>query len=106
MDRTDAWTDLSVRFTELGDALREQYRKVSDDAAPGEAEIKDALRTLGSAAEALLASVGSALRDPVVRRRLKETAAGFVSAIGTTFEELGQELERIPDTEPTADPDT
>ncbi len=95
----DAWTELSLRFRELGDALRTQYRKVSDDAGPGEAEIADALRTLGSAAETLLASVGSALRDPEVRRRLKETAAGFVSALGVTFDELGRELERIPTVE-------
>lgn len=107
-DHTDtgdpgAWTDLSTRFAELVGALRDHYRRASADGAPDEAEVGEALRTLGSAAEALLRSVGSALRDPGVRTRLEETASGFVSALGATFEELGQELEKIAD-RPPADP--
>ncbi|GEM_PF-2816629 len=91
----DPWADLSARLGDLGAALRDRYREVSED-APEQYEVRDALRTLGAAAEALAASVGSALRDPEVRERLRDAAAGLVTAVGAAFEELGEELARPP----------
>jgi len=103
-DRPDPWAALSARLSDLGSALRDQYRQVSAD-APDEEEVRAALRTLGAAAEAFLASVGSALRDPLLRERLRETAAGLVTVLGATFEELGEELARS-GTEPESPTDT
>jgi hypothetical protein len=37
-------------------------------------------------------SVGSAMKDPEVRDQVKDAAASFVTALGQTFSQLGDEL--------------
>lgn len=90
----DPWLQAGERFTELTERLRERYRSMAGDDAPSEEQIREALQTLGSAAETMVESVGDAARDPQVRSQVKDAAAGFVSAIGQTLAQLGDELRR------------
>lgn len=78
----------------MTDELKARYRAVADDDSPSEDEVKDALTTLGHAAQRLFDSFGDAARDPEMRDRLKGVATSFVSALGKTFSDLGDELRR------------
>ncbi len=95
----DPWTDASNRWISLGDSLKKRYRDLVGDDGPDEEAIRDAVRTLGDAAQSVLSSVGSAMRDPAVRDQLRDAAASLVSALGTTFDQLGDELRRSFDDE-------
>jgi hypothetical protein len=66
---------------------------VGDD-GPSEDDVREALQTLGNAARSLADSIGVAMRDPDVRRQVKDAAASLVAALGTTFDELAVELRR------------
>lgn len=90
----DPWTEASERWADVGDGLRRRYRDLVGDRGPTEDDLREALRTLGDAARSVADSVGSAMRDPEVRAQVKEAAASLVSALGATFEELGDELRR------------
>jgi hypothetical protein len=74
--------------------LRERYEETVGDDGPSEHDVVEAFRTIGGAAQAVLDSMGTAMRDPEVRRKVREAAAGLVSALGNTFSELGDELAR------------
>jgi hypothetical protein len=91
---TDPWDEAAERMRALGEKLKAQYRDMAGDEGPSEGEIRDAFRTLGSAFERVLDAVSSAFRDPDVREQTKQAAASFVSALGATFDELGDELRR------------
>lgn len=74
--------------------MKDRYRDVVGETGPSENEVKDAMRTLGTAAQALFDSLGSAMRDPDVRTQMKDAAAEFASAVGQTFSDLGEEIRR------------
>lgn len=88
----DPWTAFQGEFTALGDKLKDTYRKVADDTAPSEDDIKDAFATLAGAWNQLAGSVSSALKDPEVRQHLKDAGSAFATAVGRTVTELGAEL--------------
>jgi hypothetical protein len=88
----DPWTTFHEEFSGLGDQLRDTYRKVAADGGPSEQEIQDAFSTLAGAWNQVAGSVSSALRDPEVRRRLKDAGTAFATAVGNTITELGAEL--------------
>jgi hypothetical protein len=90
----DPWDEAAERMRALGEKLKAQYRDMAGDEGPTEGEVRDAFRTLGSAFERVLDAVSAAFRDPDVREQTKQAAASFVSALGATFDELGDELRR------------
>lgn len=93
-EQTDPWEEAGKRWASISDKLKEHYRGLAGEDGPGEAEIKSAFDTLGEAARTVADSVGSAMRDPDVREQVKEAAASFVTALGQTFSQLGDELRR------------
>ncbi|HEU4318723.1 MAG TPA: hypothetical protein VFS66_01435 [Acidimicrobiia bacterium] len=90
--RRDPWTTFHEEFSELGDQLKDTYRKAASDEGPSEEEIKDAFGTLASAWNQVAGSVSAALQDPEVRQRLKDAGSAFATAVGNTIAELGSEL--------------
>jgi polysaccharide deacetylase 2 family uncharacterized protein YibQ len=82
------------RWAGIGDGLRRRYRDMVGDDGPSEDDVREALQTLGNAARSLADSIGVAMRDPDVRRQVKDAAASLVAALGTTFDELAVELRR------------
>lgn len=106
-EQPDPWAEAGRRWASISDKLKEHYRGLAGDEGPGEDEIKSALDTLGDAARTVADSVGSAMKDPEVREQVKDAAASFVTALGQTFSQLGDELRRArehPDTAPQSDP--
>lgn len=88
----DPWTTFQDEFNELGDQLKDTYRRVAPEDGPSEDDIKDAFSTLAGAWSQVAGSVSSALQDPEVRQRLKDAGSAFATAVGRTISELGNEL--------------
>jgi hypothetical protein len=103
-DTDDAWKHMAAGWSDIGNRLRTRYHDVVGDDGPSEAEVRHALRTLGTAAQAVVDSLGSAIRDPEIRSQVKEAAADFASVVGQTFSDLGREINNMPvdDDESTA----
>jgi hypothetical protein len=98
----DPWTTFHEEFSGLGEQLRDTYRKAAADGGPTEQEIEDAFSTLAGAWNQVAGSVSSALRDPEVRRRLKDAGTAFATAVGKTITELGAELGQQSSSEPVS----
>lgn len=90
----DPWTEATARWSGISEGFRRRYRDLVGEDGPDEEAVRDAIRTLGEAAQSVVASIGTAMRDPEVRAQVKDAAASLVSALGTTFDELGDELRR------------
>jgi hypothetical protein len=88
----DPWHTVQDEFGDLGQRLKETYRKVASDGGPSEDEIKQAFGTLVGAWDQVAESVSSALQDPEVRHHLKAAARSLGAALGDTISELGNEL--------------
>lgn len=91
----DPWEDAGRRWTSVSDAIRSRYREFAGEDGPSEDDVREALETLGGAARTVAESFGAAMRDPEVRDQVKTAAASFVSAMGETLSQLGDELSRI-----------
>jgi hypothetical protein len=92
----DPWDTVSSEFASLGDRLKETYRRVAAEGGPSEEEIKGAFATLMGAWDQVAASFSNALNDPETKAHLKKAAGSFAAALGTTFTDLGDELEAEP----------
>lgn len=107
-DPADPWAEAGRRWASISDKLKDRYREMAGDEGPGEDDIRSALETLGDAARTVADSVGSAMKDPDVREQVKDAAASFVTALGQTFSQLGDELRRAREhpAEPPSEPPT
>jgi predicted trehalose synthase len=99
-DPVDPWSEAGKRWSSIGEKLRDRYKEVSGDGGPSEAEVRSALETLGEAARAVADSVGNAMKDPDVREQVKDATASFVTALGQTFSQLGDELRNAREQKP------
>ncbi len=90
--RSDPWTTFQEEWSDLGEQLKDTYRKVATEEGPTEDEVRQAFATLAGAWGQVAESVSEALNDPDVRRRLKEAGSAFAMAIGRTISDLGTEL--------------
>ncbi|MDH4116475.1 MAG: hypothetical protein OEX04_01190 [Acidimicrobiia bacterium] len=90
----DPWRAAAESWSDVGDKLRDKYSELVGDDGPSENDVRSALKTLGTAVQAVFDSLGAAMRDPEVRTQVKDATAGFASAVGQTFSELGEEIRR------------
>ncbi len=88
----ETWRDVGDRFTSLGHRFRDHYREVEASSDISDEEVADALRSFGDAIDRVFTSLGNALRDPDVRDDAKETAETLLSALGATFQQIGDEV--------------
>lgn len=91
-DPHEAWAEVGRRWSTIGAKLRQTYREVAGEGGPSETEVRSAFETLGDAARTVTDSFGSAMKDPELRDQVKHAAASFVTALGKTFAQLGDEL--------------
>jgi len=92
----DSWQSVAGEFRTLGYAFRDHYKATKDEADPGpsEEEVRNALHTVTEAVDTALTSVGKAVRDPNVQKNAKDAATSLVEALGDTFTQLGEALDR------------
>jgi hypothetical protein len=96
---------VAERWSSVGDKLKDRYNEMVGDQGPSEDQVKEALKTLGTAVQAVVESVGAAMRDPETRTQVKDAAAGFASAVGQTFSDLGEEIRKTPESAPETPPE-
>jgi hypothetical protein len=95
-DAKQAWSDAGARFASFGKRLSERYR----EAGPaGEAEAREAQRTLEDAAKEVgaqltraLDAVGATIGDDQAKADLKQAVTAVGEALGATFDEAAQAL--------------
>jgi hypothetical protein len=90
-DTQKAWDRFEADIKGVAGELRRHYR---DADKTNIAELSRSLEQLGRAADVVFASLETATRDPEVRSRTKEAARSFGSALGETFRELGEQVDR------------
>lgn len=104
--REAAWNRVNEQFGALADRVKQHYQ-TQDEAAPTATEasdsVRDALRTLGDAADRLASTVGDAVRDPDVKSNARLAANSLVDAIGLTLSQIGGDLRARTDRRPAAD---
>jgi hypothetical protein len=86
-----AWDNFEADIQGLAGELRRHYH---DGDATQTADLSGSLDQLRQAAESVFKSLETATRDPDVRSRTKQTARSFGSALGETFRELSDEIEK------------
>lgn len=91
-DLDDPWYQAGERFSSIASKLRDRYAEIVGDDGPDEDEVRDAIKTIGTAAQSLLESISVSMRDPEVRDQVKDASSTFFSAIGQTLSDLGDEL--------------
>src|SRR5438105_531148 len=87
-----AWDRFEADVQGLAGELKRHYRGTGE--AKDTAELNRSLEHLRQAAESVFKSLETATRDPEVRTRSKETARSFGAALGETFRELTDEIEK------------
>jgi len=87
-----AWDRFQDDIRGLAGELKRHYRDV--EGASGGAELNRSLEQLRQAADAVFRSVEAASTDPDVRSKTRQTARSFGDAVGKTFRDLGDELEK------------
>jgi hypothetical protein len=86
-----AWELFQSDMKTLAEEMRRQYRGASPEKT---ADLDRSLEQLRKGAEAVFESLGTVSRDPEVRARTRTAARSFGSALGETFREVGDELEK------------
>jgi hypothetical protein len=87
-----AWDRFESDIQGLAGELKRHYRDGGDE--KNTAELNRSLEQLRQAAESVFRSFETATRDPEVRTKTKETARSFGSALGETFREVSDEIEK------------
>ena len=90
-DTRTAWDRFETYVQGLAGELKRHYRAADDSET---ADLNRSLEQLRQAAESVFKSLETASRDPEVRTKTKETAKSFGSALGETFRELSDEIEK------------
>jgi hypothetical protein len=86
-----AWERFQSDMKTLAEEMRKQYKNAD---AEKTADLNRSLEQLRKGAEAVFDSLGNVSRDPEVRERTRTAARSFGSALGETFREVGDELEK------------
>ncbi len=92
-DEPDPWDEVTDRFTELAQRIGNTYRD-SASSGPSEDEVRDALRTLGSAWQSMTSALASALGDPDIRRDVSKAATSMAAAVGESLGEFGRAINK------------
>lgn len=91
-DSKKAWDRFESDIQGLAGQLKRHYRDGGDE--KNTAELNRSLDQLREAAESVFKSLETATRDPEVRSKTRETARSFGSALGETFREVSDEIEK------------
>ncbi|HET6310927.1 MAG TPA: hypothetical protein VFH00_08000 [Candidatus Nitrosotalea sp.] len=94
-DTQKAWDRFEADIKGVAGELRRHYMDADKTKNSKQtAELSRSLEQLGRAADSVFASLETATRDPEVRSRTKQAARSFGSALGETFRELGEQVDK------------
>jgi hypothetical protein len=97
-DDSSPWAGVGRRWDEVGSALnglaeefRHRYRGAGEAADP---RLRDALDRAGQAFSDAMAALGRTIDDPEVRDRAVRSASAFGSAVASTLDALGEQVQQ------------
>lgn len=100
-DVDSAWKEVGEKFSQLGGRFRDHYKALEDErrasaetAEEAEQEVKKAFAKVSEELDTAFTSVGHAFRDGEVKEDAKAAGQALLSALGTTFSEIGDALQR------------
>lgn len=93
-DAKRKWDEAGERFAAFGRALAARYKQLEQEQGAQEREVRDALRTVTQTLDRAFTSLGDTLRDPHAKEELKAAARSLADALGSTFEEVAEEVRR------------
>ncbi len=101
MERTvQAWDVVGGQFEALMTHLRDRLETANAEVAAERKALEKSLAGVASALEDALVTIGRTVRDPVVRDDVSRTVMSARQAVGTTFDEIGDQLRaRMPGAE-------
>lgn len=95
-DTKDAWDEVGNTASSLGAKLRAHYHDArGEPSAEASEEVKAAFQTLADALDGAMDAVGQAAKDDAVRADLRQMGNALADALGSTFEDVGEEVRRI-----------
>ena len=81
MGTTDeAWNEVGEQFKSLGSSLKRLYESAAEskpEEPPSDAELKEALRTIGDGITHAFSAISDAVSDPDIRQETRQTASSF-----------------------------
>ena len=122
-DAKQAWDEVGSRFSGLGQKLKQhleaERQGETHAAGPNQAEdegsqaaardVRAALERLAESLDDAFDALGKAAKDPTVRADVTEAGRALAGAIGTSFEQVGDEVRRVMERRKkggSADPET
>lgn len=101
-DSKQAWEEVGSRFSGLGQRLKQHLDAERDDdeeevGEQANRDVKAALEKLTNAIDDAFDALGNAAKDPAVREDVSEAGRSLVGALGTSLEQLGDEVRRLMD---------
>ncbi len=95
-DTGSAWRAAGERFAALGASLKAHYdQQHAEVPGGGESDLGEAARRFAGAIEDAVDAVGAAARNPEVTQEARETGAAVAEALGATFAEVADQLNRL-----------
>ena len=88
----DEWTTTGEHIRNLGAAVKGHYREPAEgEPGPTGDELRDAAGQFGRAVGRLFGALGDAARDPEVKEQAQRAGTSMLTALGKTFDQLGEE---------------
>lgn len=99
-DAKQSWEEVASKFSGLGQKLKQHLdeERATSGAESTEQAKRDVKAALGKLADSLddaFDALGRAAKDPDVRQDVSEAGRTLVGAIGTSLDQLGDEVRRV-----------
>lgn len=85
------WDDVGVALTGLADEFRRRYHGATESTDP---RLREALDRAGQAFAEAMAAIGRSIDDPQVRDQAARSASAFGTAVASTLDALGEQLQQ------------
>jgi hypothetical protein len=98
-DAKQAWDEVGAKFSGLGQRLKQHLdeERTGEEGRAEEArrDVKAALERMTDALDDAFDALGKAAKDPAVREDVSDAGRSLVGALGTSLEQLGDEVRRL-----------
>lgn len=92
------WSEVGERFSRLGRSLQDSWGTARSGAADSgrqaQDEVRSAVEQVNDSLDRLADAITHAVNDPEVHRAAASAAGGLVQAIGASFDQLAQRIQR------------
>lgn len=99
-DAKQSWEEVASKFSGLSQKLKqhlddERAAQGAESSDEAKRDVKAALGKLADSLDDAFDALGRAAKDPAVRQDVSDTGRTLVGAIGTSLDQLGDEVRRV-----------